>query len=340
MPRNVEEILPGFYKLTLPVPVPKLKSVFAYLVKDGNESLLIDTGWGGDASYHALVSAFESLDLKLAKLNQIIISHLHPDHFGLSSRLKKEVPGAKLLIHAYDATAIKRNREQLEKLLKELRRWLIRNGAPKQKLISIISSSERFLGDHYPAIPNKRLHGGEKLRVGKFEFLVIHTPGHTRGTICLYEKSEKILFSGDHVLPTITPNISLSPLYSGNPLGDYLNSIRSLRKLGHVSMVLPSHEFLFRNLQQRLLEIERHHGQRLAECVSALRPDKNIKASGDHSVYEVASKLKWYSGSWSKLTPWEMRAAMMETAAHLEYLKKNGKISRRVSSAKIFYLLN
>src|SRR5579884_149725 len=80
------------------------------------------------------------------------------------------------------------------------------------------------------------LVGGEALKVGsRWRFRVLHTPGHTSGTICLLggakdDDSSKMFFSGDHILPSITPNISLSPLYttSEDPLGDYLSSIRSL----------------------------------------------------------------------------------------------------------------
>src|SRR5580700_4766387 len=100
MTRIVEEILSGFYKITLPVPIPSLKSVFGYLLFDKGESLLVDTGWAGEDSFEALISAFDELDFDLPKLENVVVSHLHPDHYGLCSRLKKEVPGITLMMHA------------------------------------------------------------------------------------------------------------------------------------------------------------------------------------------------------------------------------------------------
>jgi glyoxylase-like metal-dependent hydrolase (beta-lactamase superfamily II) len=130
MARNVEEILPGFYKIALPVPIRSLKSVFVYLLRDKDQSLLIDTGWAGEESYHALTSAFEDLDFDLRDLNNVVISHLHPDHFGLASRLKKEARNVTLMMHVDDAKQIRTNKAQMKTFWQALRELLKKNGAP------------------------------------------------------------------------------------------------------------------------------------------------------------------------------------------------------------------
>ena len=140
------------------------------------------------------------------------------------------------------------------------------------------------------------------------------------GTMCLYDRGSQILFSGDHVLPTITPNVSLGPRYADDPLGDYLNSLERVNKL-QALQVLPSHEYVFTSLQKRVEEIKQHHNERLAEALSIV-----VANSQSVSGYHVASKLHWYSGRWEELGPWERRAAVMETLAHLDYLRRQGKL--------------
>lgn len=133
------------------------------------------------------------------------------------------------------------------------------------------------------------------------------------------------------MLPTITPNISLTPNYDGDPLGDYLASIKAIGRLSPVSKVLPSHEFVFENLRKRLVEIKRHHKERLEDALHALNSGKAI------SAYEVASKLHWYTGSWEKLSAWEKRAALMETLAHLEYLTRRNQVTKSTSGKKVYF---
>ena len=104
--------------------------------------------------------------------------------------------------------------------------------------------------------------GGEQLPIGRFEFEVWWTPGHSPGHICFLERGKKFILTGDHVLPTITPNISLHPQQQGNPLGDYIASLKRLEDLD-VDTVLPAHEYSFTDLRGRLREIEQHHDERL-----------------------------------------------------------------------------
>jgi glyoxylase-like metal-dependent hydrolase (beta-lactamase superfamily II) len=318
---EVEEIVEGLYKIPLTLPIPSLQNVYVYLFRDGEENILVDTGWNSEEAYNQLKKSFDSLDFKMGGLKTIVISHMHPDHFGLSSILKKESVGAKILLHQRDAQDAIYSPEAFEILRERMRAFLATNGVPKTDLEEMMSSSrgyeKRFSG---LARPDLLLKGGEKLRAGKWQLEVIPTPGHTRGCICLFDRGSNILFSGDHVLPRITPNVSLSPLYEGDPLGDYLRSLRNLKKMDPVK-ILPSHEHIFNHLGQRIEEIERHHEQRLAE-ISEILSRRSTSSTG----YDVARELSWSSGTYSGLTPWQRSAAIGETLAHLEYLKRNNRL--------------
>jgi len=217
------------------------------------------------------------------------------------------------------------NRDEYLAFIFQLNFWLSQNGTPDYQLKAILDASTEMLNYFRPPDPTGTIAGGEILRAGKkWNFEVISTPGHTKGTVCLYDRNSKILFSGDHVLPTITPNISFGPFNQGNPLRDYLNSLNRVDKLD-VDLVLPSHEYPFSNLSKRVQEIKIHHNERLDDALGVLRHmSEKVGLSG----YEVASQLKWHSGPWESLGAWEKRAAIMETLAHLEYLSKNGSVLR------------
>ena len=217
-----------------------------------------------------------------------------------------------------------------------MKSFLRANGTPDETVEEIMSSGRSFERQFSGlSKPDILLNGGERLVAGRWMLEVISTPGHTRGNICLYDGKSNILFSGDHVLPKITPNISLSPFYEGDPLGDYLRALNSLKKLEPMK-ILPSHEYVFDNLARRIEEIEGHHEERLREVMDILG-----RWSDSVTGYDVAKELNWSVGGFTKLTPWQKSAAITETLAHLEYLKRNGKVlellQRAVESEVISY---
>jgi glyoxylase-like metal-dependent hydrolase (beta-lactamase superfamily II) len=321
---HLVEVVPGLYQIRLPIPIRSLGYVYAYFVRDGSDNLLIDTGWPSKESFLELQSSLSGIAVSLNQIRTMVVSHLHPDHFGLAEQIKDLSPTSNLIMHRDDASMILDNYDEYKVFIKELHEWLSEHGTPDEELKAMLDASIEMLHFFRPPKPTTIVTGGERIRIGdKWNFEVIPTPGHTIGTLCLYDHGSKVLFSGDHILPTITPNVSLGPYYRGDPLGDYLDSLDRVNKLD-VSVVLPSHEYVFSNLQKRVSEIKAHHNERLEDAISTLN-----KAKGDHvmSGYQVASKLKWYSGTWKDLGAWERRAAVMETLAHLEYLKRKGKVT-------------
>ncbi len=297
--------------------------MFVYFVRDGSDNLLIDTGWPSNEGFLELQSSLSEIDISLKEIRTMVISHLHPDHFGLAEQIKDIAPTSKLVMHRADASLILDNYDEYKGFVNELHEWLSKHGTPDEELEAMLDASTEMLHFFRPPKPTTIVTGGERIKVGsKWNFEVIPTPGHTIGTICLYETRSKAFFSGDHVLPTITPNVSLGPFYQGDPLGDYLESLNLVSKLD-TRVVLPSHEFVFSNLERRVDEIKAHHNERLEDAISVL---KKVGQNQLMSGYEIASKLKWYSGTWQMLGPWERRAALMESLAHLEYLKRNQRV--------------
>ncbi len=180
-----------------------------------------------------------------------------------------------------------------------------------------------------PVEPDEVVWGGERLPIGRFEFEVWWTPGHSPGHICFLERDKKFILTGDHVLPTITPNISLHPQQQGNPLGDYIASLKRLEDLD-VTTVLPAHEYIFTDLRARLRSIEHHHEERLQEMMECV-------GDGPRTGFEVARRVKWVTGMLDSFSPWMQRAALGETLSHLDYLVLGGGLSKRLENGVQYY---
>lgn len=328
---NLVELEPDLYQIRIPIPIRSLDYVYSYLAVDGDDNLLIDTGWPSEEAKEALQSSLKSLGLSFSKIKKIVVSHLHPDHFGLADLIQRDAPDAKVFMHKADAAGILHNQQEFDAFIDELHAWLGTHGTPPTMLADMLRASRETLRFFELPRPNMLVEGGETIKVGeKWNFQIIATPGHTIGMICLYDKKSRTLFSGDHILPTITPNVSLGPRYKGNPLGDYLDSLKKLSNI-QAGKVLPSHENIFTNLGERIAQIELHHEQRLNEAVLVL---ENSGSDGrGQSAFEIASKLHWNTAEWKDLTPWDKRAALMETLAHLQYLKLEGIILEKKSDS-------
>src|SRR5699024_7656760 len=157
------------------------------------------------------------------------------------------------------------------------------------------------------------LDDGMRLPMDEGTVTAMWTPGHTYGHSAFVRADDDLLFSGDHVLPTITPNIGLDSGAITHSLGDYLGSLDKIGQLPEDVAVLPAHGFRFTGLHDRRAELVEHHRQRLDEIRA------RMAATDDHSVYSIAQGLHWSRG-FDSLRRLNLFAALAETAAHMHYL--------------------
>jgi glyoxylase-like metal-dependent hydrolase (beta-lactamase superfamily II) len=129
-----------------------------------------------------------------------------------------------------------------------------------------------------------------------------------------------VLFSGDHVLPRISPSVALHAQQPANPLADFLDALRAVRDLD-VDEVLPAHEWRFRGLNARVDQLLEHHRQRLDETCAA------VSATPGLTCWETTLQLRW-SRDWSQIVGFMRRAAVGETLAHLVLLESSGRLRR------------
>ena len=273
------ELIPGIHQMKLPIPWSQLQHVNAYLIRGDNQCLLIDTGHDNQAGLDALRQQMAEIDAGLEDITQIIATHAHSDHYGMAGRLQ-QLTGAQLGLHYLEARNIESASGKSRQIYQQTMQWLVANGMPP---VNRPPDSGYMLKPQ--PLPDIRLQDGDTISVPPFHLRVLWTPGHARGHICLYEPSAKIIFSGDHVLPTITPNVSLHSADEGNPLGDYLQSLDTVYQL-EASRVLPAHENPFTGLQSRINQIIEHHEERKVEIAQAL--------SGEAKpAYQICMEITW-----------------------------------------------
>lgn len=306
-----------------------LPYVLPYMIRSGGETVLIDCGWNTDAAFEALEAGMKAHGAAAEDISRLLITHVHPDHYGMAGRLKR-LSSCQVVIHEADAEVIKDRYLAPKGLTEGMARFMEMNGVPPLDAPTMSRGSMGMIDKVAAVPPDEAVKGGETIRIGDFELDVIWTPGHSPGHIVFYEPNRKILFSGDHILPTITPNVSLNTQNPGSPLGDYIRSLSIIDKLD-VKHCFPAHEFGITELKKRVKEIHDHHEERLEEMLRCVDP-------GGSTAWEVAGRVKWATGMLADFEPFMQRAAVGETMAHLEYLWEEGKLSRVMREKRQYWL--
>jgi glyoxylase-like metal-dependent hydrolase (beta-lactamase superfamily II) len=305
---DYREVLAGVYRIELPLP-SSLGLVNVYLVRLPQGFLLIDCGMETEAAFHALGRAREGLGLAWSDIRQVVLTHIHPDHMGLAREVLAR-SGARLYLHGADQALLAEVAEAAPYSAWQQR--VLAEAGVAAEMIARISSALREVHRSFRRLdPDCALSGGESLPVAGGHLEVVWTPGHSPGHVCLYDRGRRVLFSGDHVLQHITPNIGWQP--GRDALGEYLASLDLIAAL-EVDLILPAHGSPFTGHRQWVRETQEHHAQRCGLILEAL-------TAGPRPAGEVVERL-WNQG----LSPFHYRFAVFEILAHLDYLERRGQV--------------
>lgn len=304
------------YSITLDLPF-RLNHVNCFLAEEDDGWKVIDTGLHNEKT----VSRWNDI-LEDKKVNEIIITHYHPDHFGYAGGMQEKT-GARLQMTEIDAN-MALNAWQ-EAFLSSLNDKYEMAGIPSEIADGMTKNTEDFVErvTPYPTV-DSYLVEGKMIQIGKYQYEIIHTPGHSDGLVCFYNKERNMLLSTDHILPKITPNISYWFHGDPNPLKSYLHSLEKIKALD-ADLVIPSHGKPFYGANDRIDEIMKHHEERLGVLLEAI--------AGGATIYEACGKLFR-----KKLNIHETRFAIGETFAHLEYLRNKGECKREMRNGVYLYM--
>lgn len=312
------EVLPGLFVIEVPLPGNPLKTLNSYIIK-AEKSLVIDTGFNMDVCYTEFIKALNEIGVDF-KRAEYFITHLHADHLGLAGRLTNSVYMSDVDIEI---------RQKFAGFKPDVLRFFKMNGLPQEDIegITRLHPAVRYSS----SIDFQPVRDGEIFEYGDYALKAILTPGHTPGHMCLYDEERKILFSGDHILFDITPNISY---WEGHDsLREYLNSLDKIYKLD-VDRTFPGHRGFRGEVKKRILELKEHHRKRLEEVIDALK-------GGARNAWQISPYITWditYS-SWSEVPTVQKWFIINETIAHLIYLENNGIIATEIKNGNVYYKL-
>lgn len=311
---------PEIYRMLIPLPENPLKTLNSYLIKLENRNLLIDTGFNRPECHEALIENLKELNVDMEKTD-IFLTHLHSDHTGLINKIAHK--NSKVYIGKIDYEYMFENLEGFN--WEESEKRFASEGFPYEIIERLRDTNQAKIFAPDGMFESILVEDGYKFNVDKLEFTVILTSGHTPGHTCLYLEKEKLLFSGDHILFDITPNIT-SWLRVKDSLRNYVESLEKIKKL-EITKTFPGHRATSDDVYSRIDEIIEHHKSRLTDTLEVI---KNKSAKEGLTAYEIASFMKWNmrGKSWTEFPDNQKWFAVGETLSHLDYLFNENKIEK------------
>jgi len=310
-------VAPGVHLLQVPIRIP-LRYVNCYLCQGPEGWTLVDAGFHDDLAVDAWHRAFEALDIRPEQVEQILVTHYHPDHLGAAGWLQQWT-GAPVYLHEKELAQVELFwGAKMPRQLQDLKELFRSEGMPAELVEGILKVHWQHYREVLPLPKITPLSTGALFRIGTYRCQVLWTPGHSDGLAVFWADQEGILFANDMLLSTITPNVSIWPNGRPDPLRDYLESLDRVAALAP-RLALPGHRTVIEDVAGRCQEIREHHRQRLALMAAACR------VPGGATAWEVCRQIF----EPDTLTIHQVRFAMSETLAHLVYLIGQGVLEKR-----------
>ena len=204
------EIMPNLYMIKTSKP-----SCISYLIIGIKMNILIDSGI--NQNYGVLKKYLKEIGIDISDLSLVINTHEHVDHFGANRYLQNKVP---ITTHRYAATKIV---------------------SADDEVLLCRAHGHNLKGYHV----HLWLENMNIIDLGNWFLKIFHTPGHTSGSICIYEPRKKILISGD----TVFANGTISEISSSGSYGEYINSLSRLNTM-KIDLLLPGHGKISMNVEE------------------------------------------------------------------------------------------
>ncbi|MDB5801354.1 MAG: putative metallo-beta-lactamase family protein [Rhodocyclales bacterium] len=311
---------PGVRWLCMPLPF-SLNHINLWLLGEGEQCVLVDTGLGDAVTRGIWSEFFVGFERSGERLEQIVLTHYHPDHAGNAEWLAREhaVPvwmstAEYLLGHALLTETAGYD---MPNMVAHFRR----HGLDEARCEQFIKRGNVY-AKGVPALPReyRRLIDGDHVTLAGRPWEVIMGYGHSPEHAALYCSELRLLIAGDMLLPRITTNVNVpATTPEEDSVMRFLQSVRRFARLPSDTLVLPSHGLPFRGVHERITQLQVHHAERdalLAEhlsqprCATDLLPVLFLRELDMH----------------------QLMFALSETIAHLNHLVHRGRAQRLVGA--------
>jgi glyoxylase-like metal-dependent hydrolase (beta-lactamase superfamily II) len=308
-----ERVLPGVFRLRLPLPWPGVPHGNAWAVAAGGGVVLFDTGIHQPGSFVDLERALEMCGLRVEDIRLVVCTHAHSDHYGQAATIVERT-GCELWMHPNHAHMVQwatNTAAAIEARIAVARR----SGVPEAPLRRF--AAER--ADHDSGIaaviePHRALLPGVTISTDLGPWTVHETPGHAPSHVCLFQPERRLLISGDHLLGRISLFFDYG--YSPDPVGEFVNSLDVVQRLG-ARLCLSGHGRTFADVHAHIKGNRRLVAERTERVLAAI-------SDGPRTAFEVVAVVLEEIPFSPNTAPW----LLTETLAFLTHLEITGRARR------------
>jgi glyoxylase-like metal-dependent hydrolase (beta-lactamase superfamily II) len=331
------EVAPGVFWVRMPLPFA-LDHINLWLLRDTLDGragwTVIDSGIATDEIRANWERIFDH-ELEGLPVLRVLCTHFHPDHLGLADWIANGGAKARwqvrlwMTLGEYTMGRVMASADGNGSSAggAAAAAHFSRNGLSSPDDLAKIRERAGYFTNLVPSVPAQyhRLREGDTVRIGAREWRVITGYGHSTEHCALYSETDRLLISGDMVLPRISTNVSVFDIEpEGNPLALYLDSLSRYEELPADTLTLPSHGKPFRGLHTRIGQLRDHHRARLQEVRDAC-------ASGAKSAADIVPVMFKRA-----LDLHQMTFAIGEALAHLHWLWYAGEMVRQDGEDQVF----
>jgi glyoxylase-like metal-dependent hydrolase (beta-lactamase superfamily II) len=305
-----ERVVPGVWRLRLPLPFPGVPHCNAWAVASGHGIVLFDCGMHEPGSLAHLERALEQCNLRLEHVRLLVCTHAHPDHYGQAATIVERT-GCELWMHP-DHEHATRAAQDPEAVLQQRIEIARSAGVPAEPLARWTEARrEGGTGVAGHVEPDKPLLPGVEVRSDLGAWLVIETPGHAPSHVCLFQPERRLLISGDHLLGRISLYYDYG--YTPDPVGEFLHSLDAVEAFG-ARLALPGHGRTFADVGAHIDGNRALVAEKLERVVAVLRE------RGPITAFEAVPHLYGEEPTAATASWW-----LQETLCYLRHLEVTGR---------------